>query len=318
MNVDGSQAAVDAIDVSILVVSYNTRELTLECLRSTMAETRTSRFEIVVVDNRSSDGSPEAIRAAFPGIAVLEPGENLGFARANNLAAGRARGRRLLLLNPDTVVRNGAIDRLVRAAEELGDHYVLGGRTVHPDGSLNRTSCWGRPTLWSTFCLATGLSSLGRFVGMFDRETMRTWPRNTFREVDIVSGCFLLVSRAAWQRLGGFDERFALYGEDFDLCMRARTLGMRCAVVPEAEIVHYGSASERVKPDQLVRQMKAKAQLIRKHWSPVAAKAGVWLLSLRVFIRAYPAGILGGARREGATAWQEAWRRRAEWVRPQP
>src|SRR5690606_11289641 len=109
---------------------------------------------------------------------------NLGFAKANNVAAREGRGRYILLLNPDTVVRNQAIDRLVQADTDLGGDYVLGGRTVYPDGRLNWPSCWGRPALWSTFCLATGLSTLGRFAGVFDPETMRTWPRDSFKEVD--------------------------------------------------------------------------------------------------------------------------------------
>ena len=312
-------AVLPKLDVSILVVSYNTRAMTLECLASVFAETRHCEFEVLVVDNLSSDGSCGAIREAFPNVVLVEPGENLGFAKANNLAGKQARGRYILLLNPDTVVLDQAIDRLVEFADSQGGMGIFGGRTLYADGSLNHASCWGRPTLWSSLCLATGLSVLGRFWNGFDPETMRRWRRDSTRHVDIISGCFLLVPRELWESLEGFDPEFTMYGEDFDLCLRARKSGVRCLVYPGAKIVHYGSASESVKADQLVRQMRARVQLFRKHWPRTSSMLGESLLRLRVFSRGYadrlPLGNLKG-RKDAAQAWREAWRRRGEWLRP--
>lgn len=191
------------------------------------------------------------------------------------------------------------------------------GRTLHADGTLNHASCWGRPTLWSTLCYAFGLSVLGRYHVLFDPETMRTWKRDSVREVDIISGCLLLIPRTLWDALGGFDPAFDMYAEDFDLCLRARDMGVRCVLCPEGEIIHYGSASECVKADQLVRQMKAKTRLMRKHWGRLSSALGGVLLRMRVATRGYVGVIPFAAneRRTGAAqAWREAWRRRREWL----
>src|SRR5690606_35725860 len=125
------------------------------------------------------------------------------------------------------------------------------------------------------FCVATGLSSLFRGSSLFNPEGYGGWKRDTVREVDIVSGCFFLIRRELWERLGGFDPAFFMYGEEADLCLRARKLGARPMVTPEATIVHYGGASERVRADKMVRLLQAKALLIRRHWGPVAARSGV-------------------------------------------
>lgn len=306
-------------DVSVIIISYNTKDLTLDCLRSLYDETHEVAFETIVVDNASSDGSAEAIRTAYADVRMLEPGSNLGFAKANNLAAESAHGRYILLLNPDTVVLDGAIDKLVAFAETLEKPSIVGGRTLHADGSLNPASCWGRPTLWSSFCYAVGLSVFGRYNSLFDPETMRTWKRDCMREVDIVSGCFLLIPRELWAHLGGFDASFDMYGEDFDLCLRAAKVSAKRLLCPEAQIIHYGSASESVKADQLVRQMRAKTRLMRKHWSSLSFAIGRILLSMRVLSRGY-VGMFSlrpdQARKATAEAWRGAWHRREEWLRP--
>lgn len=293
--------------VSVLVVSYNTREMTLACLRSLAAETRTPH-EVIVVDNASDDGSAEAIAAEFPGIALIRPGANLGFARANNLAAARARGAHLLLLNPDTVVLDGAVDRLLTLARTHPEAGIWGGRTVFADGRLNPASARAEFSLWSLFCQAVGLARLFPHSPRFNTEDYGGWARDTVRRVDVVSGCFLLIPRALWERLGGFDPRFAMYGEETDLCMRARAQGARPLVTPEAVIVHHGGASERVRADKLVRLLAAKVTLMDKHWSAPRAAAGRVLFRLMVLVRR----AAGGPDR--ASAWAEVWRRRREWL----
>ena len=141
----------------MLVVSYNTREMTLACLRSLAAETRVPH-EVIVLDNASRDGSAAAIAEAFPGLRLIASAENHGFALGNNLAAREARGRYLLLLNPDTLVLDGAVDRLVAFAGRTPEAGIWGGRTLFADGSLNPMSVFGDQTLWSLFCRASGLA----------------------------------------------------------------------------------------------------------------------------------------------------------------
>ncbi|MFH0909941.1 MAG: glycosyltransferase [Planctomycetota bacterium] len=305
-----------APDVSILVVSYNTRPLTLECLRSIYAETRGIGFEVVVADNASTDGSAEAVRLAFPEARLLALSENRGFAAANNLAAQQAAGRYLCLLNPDAAVTDRAVERLVRFAEAHPEAALFGGQTRFPDGRLNPASCWGRPTPWSLFCLGTGLASLFRGNALFDPESLGGWKRDSVRRVDIVSGCFLLVRRAVWEALNGFDEGFFLYGEDADLCLRGRNQGHAALLCPEARVIHHGGASERVRADKLVRLFSAKARLFARHWPPAARAWGgfmldLWALSRTAAWRAL--SLIKPSRAESYDTWRSVWRRRGEW-----
>lgn len=328
--------ASEAPVVSILVVSFNTREMTLECLRSVARETE-APHEVIVVDNLSADGSAEAIAREFPKVTLMAERENHGFARANNLAATRARGEYLLLLNPDTVILDRAVDRLVAFARETPQARIWGGRTVFADGRLNPTSCWRRMSLWNIACRSAGLTKAFARSGWLNSEGYGGWDRSTRRRVDIVTGCFLLIRRADWDALGGFDPVFTMYGEEADLCLRAtRQLGARPMVTPEATIVHHGGASDRVAADRVVNTLRAKAELLNRHlpaWQRPLARPlfRLWPLSRGLMLGA--AARLGrggartrtgdgpgsghrhavGARGEGAGVWREVWARREEW-----
>jgi N-acetylglucosaminyl-diphospho-decaprenol L-rhamnosyltransferase len=306
--------------LSILVVSYNTRRETLACLRSVFGATLACSREVIVVDNASSDGSCDAIRHEFPDAQLIGLRRNVGFARANNIAARRAKGDMLLLLNPDTVVTGNAIESLLRFAAQHRDAGIWGGRTVFPDGTLNPSSCWGFMSLPSLFCQAVGLSALFRGSGMFNREAYGGWARDGVREVDIVTGCFLLIRRQTWEDLGGFDERFFMYAEEADLCYRARGLGCRPMFTPEASIVHIGGASESVFAPKCIRLLSAKATFMNKHWPGWRSRLGVAILKLHVLSR--HAGHLALLRltrspRHGERAgeWRNVWRARTRWER---
>lgn len=306
------------IDVSILIVSFNTRELTTACLDSLVLQTRTARYETIVVDNASHDGSADAIarHASSPRLIGLK--RNIGFAAANNRAAGEACGRYLLLLNPDTIVCDRAVDRLVAFARANPAAGIWGGRTLFADGSLNPASCWSRMTPWNLFCRAAGLTGLFKGSELFNGEAFGGWRRDTARQVDIVSGCFLLIERELWQRLGGFDPLFFMYGEEADLCLRAGVLGARPLVTPDATIIHYGGASERVRADKMVRLLAAKASLIERHWHGPRRHLGLalhalWPLTRAVAWQAMAIVDRGEVAQRSAQSWREVWRRRAEW-----
>lgn len=304
--------------LSILVVSYNTKKLTVECLASVFDQTRLTSFELIVWDNASSDGSPEAIGEAYgTRVQLVKSDENLGFAAANNRAAEVATGDYLLLLNPDTVILNGAIDVLAAFADRFPGCGIWGGRTLFKDRSLNSSSCWGRQTLWSLFCQATGLSVVFKRTGIFNPEGMGGWNREGVRAVDIVSGCFLMIKSELWVALGGFREEFFMYGEEADLCLRAKKLGAKPTVTSEATIVHYGGASERVFAEKLVRLLKAKGLLIDIHFPLAARQIGRWLLFLwpvrRYCIHAVLAAVGRHASIEARDAWLEAVRRYRDW-----
>ncbi|NLX14847.1 MAG: glycosyltransferase family 2 protein [Phycisphaerales bacterium] len=303
-------------DLAVIVVSFNTRQMVISCIESILQETRRRPFEIIVFDNASADGTADDIRKQFPDIRLIASEQNLGFAAANNLAAGEAQGKYLLLLNPDTVVLNGAIDRLMDFAEKHPEAGIFGGRTVFEDRSLNATSCWRAPSLWGFLCRALGLDSCFRSSSLFNRDAYGGWQRDSVREVDIVSGCFLLIRREIWEELGGFDRDFFMYAEDWDLCLRARTAGYRCLFCPDAEIIHYGGASETVLEDKMVRLLETKVRLCRKHWSPARAGVAATLLDLWVLTRIAGygcAGLFGRARRAQFQCWKSVWARRAHW-----
>jgi len=305
-------------DVSIIVVSYNTRDMTLECLRSIFRETQLIDFEIIVIDNASTDGSADAIAAEFgERILFIASPENIGFAAGNNMAATKAKGDMLLLLNPDTVVLNKALDHLYAFSTQYPQAGIWGGRTLFENGSLNPASCWSRQTLWSLFSQAIGLSSLFRHSSLFNAEGLGAWDRNGIRAVDIVSGCFLLLRRELWESLGGFREQFFMYCEEADLCLRARDFGVRPMVTSAATIIHYGGASEKIRADKMVRLLKAKMLLINLHFPRLTRRLGGGLLSLWPASRYLAHRLLTGlgrrASQEKAAVWKEVVQRKQEW-----
>jgi hypothetical protein len=305
------------LDVSIIIISYNTREMTLDCIQSVIEQTREIAYEIIVVDNDSKDYSARAISENYPKVNLISSNVNLGFAAANNLAAEKAKGRYLILLNPDTIVLGNAIHRLLEFATIHSSNRIYGGRTLYADLTLNPTSCWQRPTLWSIFCYAMGLVSIFRRNAFFDPESYGKWQRDSIREVDIVTGCFLMIEKKLWDLLGGFDSRFFMYGEDADLCLRAKNAGARPLITPDATIIHYGGASEPLRADKMIRLFRAKEQLIRIHWNPVAMKIGLILLRLSVLSRLVAFNVLNFLKvkkfNNNADSWKEIWQRRKEW-----
>jgi GT2 family glycosyltransferase len=307
------------VDLSIIIVSYNTRTMTLDCLQSIITETRDITYEVIVFDNNSSDNSAKAIQDQFPCVKLTALTDNIGFARANNLAAKGARGRRILLLNPDTIILNRAIDLLVAFANQTPSFQVWGGRTVFGDGKLNRSSCWRKITLWNLTCFAFCLTYFGRRSAILNSEAYGGWDRDTTRHVDIVTGCFLLIDRKLWEQLKGFDPAFFMYGEEADLCQRARLAGARPAITPSATIVHYGGASDIVPVDKRVKVFKGRITLINLHFSSVTRGIGRALHLIAPLTRW--CGYRLAARWSGkfdfdrsADYWRAVWCRRSEWI----
>lgn len=303
--------------VSIVVVSYNTRDLTLSCLASVVRETKEAAYELIVFDNASSDGSADAVRRQFPDLHVIGSAENVGFAEANNRAAAAATGQWLLLLNPDTEILDGAIDRLVAAAEARGEG-IYGGRTVFSDGSLNPSSCFGAMTPWSLACRASGISNLFPWSERLNPESYGRWARDSERRVDIVTGCFLLIPMPLWHRLEGFDPEFFMFGEEVDLCLRAAALGVQRRIIPSATIVHHGGASEPVRGRRMSLVFASKVSLMRRHWRPGTGLAGVLMLQLWAGSRTLLLGL--GARgnprlARSAEGWRFVWAARRQWRR---
>jgi N-acetylglucosaminyl-diphospho-decaprenol L-rhamnosyltransferase len=305
-------------DVSILLVTYRCRDAARACLASIGETTRGLDCEVIVLDNASADGTDEMVRSEFPSARLVASIENLGFGPGVNRAAVEASGEYLLLLNPDTVVHDRAVQNLLEFARARPEHGLYGGRTLDPDGRVNPGSCWGAPSLWSLFCFATALSTAFKGTRLFDPESLGSWQRDSVREVDIVTGCLLLVRRGLWEDLGGFDPRFFMYGEDADLALRARALGYRPAITPDAVVTHEIGVSSATREDKLLLLFRGKATLLHKHWSPLRRSLGLRLLVAGVGLRALEASVLGRFRAASgrrASFWPGVWRARADWVR---
>lgn len=305
--------------VSILVVSYNTKDITLAAIRSVYKHVERVSYEVIVVDNASSDGSDDAIAAEFPQCTLIRSEDNVGFGRANNLAALSATGEYVLLLNPDTELLDDAIADVVEFAERRPEGGIWGGRTVFKDGSLNPYSCWRYMSLWSLTCGALGLSRMFSNSDFFNAEAYGGWQRGEEREVDIVTGCFLLLKRELWNKLGGFDPTFFMYAEEADLCYRAHLMGARPMISPEATLIHLGAVSDRAFGPKVVRLWKGKMTFARKHWS------GPRIFMAKTIYRAHAIGritllsilapLTGRQRfKDTLEAWKFIWSRQSEWA----
>jgi N-acetylglucosaminyl-diphospho-decaprenol L-rhamnosyltransferase len=309
--------------VSVLIVSYNTAAMTVACIASVLAQSGAGLCQIIVVDNNSTDGSADAIASRFPNILLVRSLENLGFARANNLAARHATGDFLLLLNPDTVVLDDAIAKLVHFAQQKPQARIWGGRTVFADGTLNPYTCWRFMSLWSLATQATGLTSLFGNSDLFNREGYGGWKRDYVRDVELVVGCFLLIDRKLWAILGGFDPRFFMYAEEADLCFRSYAAGAKPAFTPDATIIHYGGASEPDASGKMIRLFRGKATFIHKHWSPATRRAGLFLLGFHVWVRLAAYEAVASVRHgdhilAARTKWRQVWQARREWLQGYP
>ncbi len=256
-----------ALDLSVIIVSYNTRTLLDACLKSVACSSSSLSLETIVVDNASTDGSAEQVREHHPQVRLIRNPRNAGFAAATNQGISIAGGRYLLLLNSDTVVLEECLDRVVRFADAHPEAGAIGCRVLNPDRSL-QPSCLLFPGLLNIVLLATGLPKMLPRSRLFGREASTWWSYDSVRDVDFVRGCFLLLRREAIERVGLLDERFFMYAEEADLCYRIRKAGMKVLFTPDAEIVHVGGASSDQTPRPMILQLWGSVLIfIRKHRS---------------------------------------------------
>jgi N-acetylglucosaminyl-diphospho-decaprenol L-rhamnosyltransferase len=299
--------------VSVLMVSYRTRELAVRALSSLEKATAASH-EMVIVDNASGDGSAEAIAAAFPAATVEALSDNIGFGRAMNHAARHASGEWLLLVNPDTEPVGDVVGALLAYATAHPEHGIYTGRTLHPDGTDDLRSCLALPTLRQYVSFALGLSTLGRRIRLLgpllNPEELPGYDRRTPRAVPAVSGCLMLIRRDLFTALDGFTPDYFMYSEDVDLCARAHALGAQPVLVPEAALRHLGgAASGGTSPRKIEMLLRGKCTYLRLRWSPGRAAVGRGLLAAGVGLRA---GIAAVLRRQ--SPWRPVWHDRHIWL----
>lgn len=303
-------------DVAIIIVSYNSADFIGKCLESVFEQRRSVRQKVIVVDNNSLDNTPQFIGENFPEVELIVPGKNLGFAAGVNLGAKHAAAEFVLLLNPDTEIRNHAVDEIVEFARKHPGHGLYGGRTLQPDGSLEPSSCWGEPSLWSMAMFAFGFSTIFPKNRLFDPESLGGWKRDSIREVGVITGCFLLVPKSVWDQLGGMDERYFMYGEDVDFAMRARKLGFRPLICPSAVLVHEVGMCSETPVHKTLLLYRGKASLVMTHWRGPAKWLGLLFLASGTGLRALLSKIFGGQHGDDAAGrWQTLWRERSTWLR---
>jgi N-acetylglucosaminyl-diphospho-decaprenol L-rhamnosyltransferase len=237
-----------AVDVSIILVSWNTRGLLLACIDSLPAAIGNLRADVWVVDNDSHDDSVAAVRSHHPHVRLIENLANVGFAAANNQAIRTSEGRYVLLLNSDTVARPGSIEVLVRFADDHPRAGAVGGQLLNPDGSFQASrSCF--PSLWSETLNATGL---GRrlygpwYPGYGPHQSQQP------RRAEVLPGACMLVRRAAIEQIGLMDDAYFMYSEETDWCLRLHRAGWELWYLPDARILHHGGQSTRQVRDPMI------------------------------------------------------------------
>jgi len=230
-------------DLSIIIVNYNVKELLRQCLQSLAGVD----CEIFVADNASKDGSVEMVREEFPEVKLIASKENLGFAKANNLALRQAQGRYLLFLNPDTVVPKETLSTIIQFMD--GDPKV-GVATCFIElasGGMDMDCHRGFPTPWASFCHFSGLAKLFPRSKLFG-QYHQTWKDlSKTHEIDSCVGAFMMVRRGAMEEVGVWDEDFFFYGEDLDWCYRFREKGFKVMFYPHVKIIHHKGASSGMK-----------------------------------------------------------------------
>lgn len=300
---------MDEVALSIVIVNWNTRELLAGCLESVngdqtpVTDHRSLITETIVVDNASADGSAAMVRERFPWVQLIENGENVGFARANNQAIGHSRGRYVLLLNSDTVVHPGALDRLMAFMDAPPQAGACGPRLLNGDGSL-------QPSAQPMLTPGREFWRLAFLDRLWPRATYRQerWDVSTPRPVEVIKGACLLLRRAALDQVGLLDDQYFMYTEEVDLCYRLAQAGWQLWYVPQAVVTHFGEASSKQVREAMYLQLyRSKLQFFRKFGGADRARQAKALLALVYAPRvvfASTAALVAPAWRPRARTWR--------------
>lgn len=270
------------VDLSVVILSWNVRDLLRQCLESILNSQSSSAdeageatpaglltTEIIVVDNASTDGSVDMVRAEFPGVRVIVNAVNRGYAGGNNDGIAAAAGRHVLILNPDTLVLGNALPAMVAYADAHSEVGALGPQLLNPDGSV-QSSRRRFPTLVTALFESTWLQSLAP-RGVLNHYYLLDRADDATQEVDWLTGACLLVRRQVIQQVGGLDERFFMYSEELDWCRRIRQAGWQIVYLPSARVVHYvAKSSDQVVAQRHIYFQSSKVRYFRKHHGELA------------------------------------------------
>lgn len=264
-------------DLSIIIVSWNVRELLRQCLLSIRQNQGGLQVEIIVVDSASADGSVEMVREAFPDVVLIDCQENVGFPRGNNLGIAAANGRYLLILNPDTEIVGDALPQMVTYMQAHPDVGVLGPQLLYPDSTI-QSSRRRFPTLRTAFFESTWLQPYAPKT-VLDHYYAADLPDDELAEVDWVMGAAMLLPADVVTAVGGMDPGYFMYSEELDWCKRIKAAGWRVIYFPQAKIIHHeGKSSEQAIAARHINFNRAKLRYYRKYHGRLAT------LLLRIFL----------------------------------
>ena len=263
-------------DISISIVSYNTRELLSACISSLLKRQDEGEaiLEIIVADNGSTDGTLDELRELFPMVKLVETGGNVGYGRGNNAALAEAHGRYYFVLNSDTEVEPGALNGMLEYMDENPEVGMVGAQLILPDGSI-QASCARDPTLAAVFWEQTYLDKLFPKNKVTGNYLMTDWDYSTKREVEQVCGACFFVRAEAFKQISGFDPAYFMYFEDTDFCVRLRKSGRPIVFYPEARILHHLGASSgksrRVRALMIASYNQSRYYYYRRNYGPFQA-----------------------------------------------
>lgn len=273
------------MDLSVVLVSYNTRELLEQALRTVLDAAAGLRAEIFVVDNASRDHSAELVEEKFPQVRLIRSPRNVGFAAGNNLAFRQVQGRYILLLNTDTIVRRDTLRCLVEFLDAHPEAGAAGCKILNPDGTLQLACRRGFPTPMAAFCKVSGLSRLFPRSRRFAAYNLTYLDPEQVNEVDALSGSCMMVRKQAVDQVGLLDEDYFMYGEDLDWCFRMRQAGWKIYYVPHTAIVHFKGESGRAEQMRvLYRFYEAMSIFVRKHMQRRYRFFPLWLLHVGIIL----------------------------------
>ena len=297
-------SANSAIDLSIIIVSWNVLELLRECLQSIADTQGELRLETIVVDSASADGSAAMIQAEFPDVSLVACEENVGFPRGNNIGLQLATGRNILLLNPDTRVLPDALKAMVAYLDTHSDIGALGPQLLNTDGSV-QSSRRRFPTMTTMMYESTWLEGVAPSK-VLERYYAQDLPDDRVADVDWVTGACIMAPRAVFDEVGGLDEGYFMYSEELDWCRRVKDAGWRVVYLPEAQVIHHtGKSSEQAVTARHINFQRAKLRYARKYYG--AGKAAL--------LRAYLLASYGGQLSVEAAKGVVGHRRDLRWQR---
>lgn len=271
------------MELSVIIVNYNVKHFLEQCLHSVLKASEGFSVEIIVVDNNSVDGSARLVREKFPDIIFIENKENAGFSKANNQAIRIAKGKYILLLNPDTVVEEDTFSKVIGFMDENPQAGGLGVKMIDGKGNFLPESKRGLPTPWVAFCKMSGLAKLFPHSRKFGKYHLSYLDKNEIHEVEVLSGAFMLLRKEVLNKIGLLDEAFFMYGEDIDLSLRIIQGGYKNYYFPETTIIHYkGESTKKGSLNYVKVFYKAMIIFTQKHFS--GGRAGVFSLMLHIAI----------------------------------